>query len=99
VKKPEPSAGEETRQREEDRALLLARRARFVAAALAAAGLTAASCDKNPPDANPRPCLSVAPVRDAGPPPPPPEPMVCLSPIPPPPPDAAPAPQEKKEPS
>jgi hypothetical protein len=83
---------------EEDRALLLARRARFVAAALTAAGLTAASCNKNHPEANPQPCLSVAPATDAGPPQEVP-PMVCLSPLPPPPPPDAALVPEKKEPS
>jgi len=89
---------------DESKRIILSRRARFVAAALASAGLSAASCNKNAPESNPQPCLSVPVQRvDAAPPPPevppsaPPSqevtppvepPHVCLSPMPPPPPDA-----------
>jgi hypothetical protein len=68
--------------------IILTRRARFIAAALASAGLTAASCNKSNVDANPQPCLSAPPQNyDAAPPPqeqPPvePPPQVCLSPVP-----------------
>jgi DNA polymerase-3 subunit gamma/tau len=69
---------------------ILSRRARFIAAALASAGLTAASCNKSNVEANPQPCLSAppmdyhaAPPRPETPPPEPP-PQVCLSPMPPP---------------
>jgi hypothetical protein len=68
--------------------IILSRRARFIAAALASAGLTAASCNKSNVEANPQPCLSAPPQNyDAAPPPletPPPEPppQVCLSPLP-----------------
>ena len=61
---------------DDDKKLILARRAKFVAAALA--GVTVA-CGKEPTPP-PQPCLSV-PVdnRDAGPPEPPPQP--CLTPM------------------
>ncbi len=55
---------------DESKRLILARRARFVAAALASAGISAASCNKNAPESNPQPCLSVPVQRvDAAPPP------------------------------
>jgi hypothetical protein len=79
---------------DESRRIILARRARFIAAALASAGITAASCNKSNVEANPQPCLSVAPVNNDAAPPPheaPPEqvpPQVCLSPLPPSPEDA-----------
>lgn len=53
---------------------ILARRARFIAAAVMSAGI-GASCDKDP---HPQPCLSVA-ITDAG---ADPRPTVCLSPPP-----------------
>jgi len=59
---------------DEARAFILARRAKFVAAALASAGLASTACDS----IGPQPCLS--PVA-----PPPPSatapPMVCLTPM------------------
>jgi hypothetical protein len=62
-------------EEEESRAFILARRAKFVAAALASAGLASTACDS----IGPQPCLS--PVA----PPPPsataPPPMVCLTPM------------------
>ena len=45
------------------RRTILSRRARFIAAALASAGLTAASCNKSNVEANPQPCLSAPPPR------------------------------------
>jgi hypothetical protein len=54
---------------DEARRLILARRARFVAAALT--GLTAAMCGGTEDEANPRPCLDVA--QDGG------TPQPCLS--------------------
>jgi hypothetical protein len=74
---------------DESKRIILTRRARFIAAALASAGLTAASCNKSNVDANPQPCLSAPPQNyDAAPPPPPheappvPPPQACLSPMP-----------------
>jgi hypothetical protein len=75
---------------DESKRIILTRRARFIAAALASAGLTAASCNKSNVDANPQPCLSAPPQNyDAGPPRPPPHeappqppPQACLSPMP-----------------
>ena len=73
---------------DDSKRIILSRRARFIAAALASAGLTAASCNKSNLEANPQPCLSAPPQNyDAAPPPqetPPPEPppQVCLSPLP-----------------
>ena len=70
---------------EEIKRLILARRAAFVAAAVAS--LAVASCEPKPAD--PGPCLS-APYDPNAQPPPNPNypPQVCLSPLPPPPPDA-----------
>jgi hypothetical protein len=73
---------------DESKRIILTRRARFIAAALASAGLTAASCNKSNVDANPQPCLSAPPQNyDAAPPephepPPVPPPQACLSPMP-----------------
>jgi hypothetical protein len=61
-----------TKQDDEARKKVLARRATFVAAALA--GVSTA-CGKEPAQP-PQPCLSVAPILDVG-------PQPCLSPVPP----------------
>lgn len=70
---------------DEARRLILARRARFVAAALT--GITAAMCGGEEDGANPRPCLDVAqdggrpqPCLDVA---PDAEPQPCLAPLPP----------------
>jgi hypothetical protein len=55
---------------------ILARRARFIAAAMVGAGISVSCSNKDSP---PQVCLSVAIDQDAG---PPPGPSVCLSPIP-----------------
>ena len=61
--------------------IILARRARFVAAAVASVGI---ACGKTEAGSAPMPCLIVAIPSDAEPPPsdPGPPPMPCLSPMP-----------------
>jgi hypothetical protein len=55
---------DEEREAEEARAFVLARRARFVAAALASAGIATASCGGETAGTNQQPCLS--PAQQAG---------------------------------
>jgi hypothetical protein len=73
--------GEDDRKR-----IVLARRAKFVAAALAGAAATTSCLDSNGTGGNPQPCLSLA--VEGGPPPPSPQP--CLTAPNNPPPDAGP---------
>jgi hypothetical protein len=72
---PERSVDHDERH-EEDRDAILARRALFIASALAGISL-AAGCEGG---GRSMPCLSIALIQDGGPPP-----MPCLSPAPPPP--------------
>ncbi len=67
----------EKERAESARRTVLARRARFVAAAVASVGIACGKSTSN--DAPPGPCLSVAIDRDAGPVPPP---QPCLKPMP-----------------
>lgn len=72
---------------DDTRRAILARRAQFVAAAIA--GLVASGCERKKDDVSPATCLSVVAPRDGGSAETPPadaepRPQVCLSPMPPP---------------